>query len=262
MTAAQTLQAAGVTPFANGTKDEWDINEVVLMSIIPSEIGGRDGRISYLTGKSCFNDPAMAASFQQIKDLTPYLPNGFTATSYSDSTQLFAQGKAAMLFDGSWQISAIEKEAPSFKWSVFAVPPPAGKDEYVSFHVDAAIGMNPASKNQDAAKTFLQWLETTDFNDAFANNVPGFFPMSKAATTINDPVAATFLSFNSQAKGTDIRFPWEKLMDPPSGQESAYTVMDAGAIAVLKGEKTPQQAADDLQTALAQWYEPAKSCQN
>src|SRR5689334_19912018 len=43
MAAAENLQAAGVTPFANGTKDEWDINEVVLMSIIPNEIGGLDG---------------------------------------------------------------------------------------------------------------------------------------------------------------------------------------------------------------------------
>jgi raffinose/stachyose/melibiose transport system substrate-binding protein len=262
MAAAEKLQAAGVTPFANGTKDEWDINEVVLMSIIPSEIGGLDGRNAYLNGDSCFNDAAIVDSFQKVQDLTPYLPNGFTATGYADSTQLFIQGQAAMLFDGSWQISSIEKEAPEFKWSVFAVPPPAGKDEYVSFHVDAAIGMNPASENQEAAKTFLQWLKTTDFNDAFANNVPGFFPMGKAETSINDPVAATFLSFNSEAAGTDIRFPWEKLMDAPTGQESAYTVMNAGAIAVLKGEKTPQQAADDLQTALAKWYEPAKSCKN
>jgi raffinose/stachyose/melibiose transport system substrate-binding protein len=262
LAAAQTLQDAGVTPFANGTKDEWDINEVVLMSVIPNNIGGLDGRTAYLNGERCFNDADIAASFQQVKDLAPYLPNGFTATGYSDSTQLFTQGEAAMLFDGSWQISAVESQEPSFNWSVFAVPPPAGKDEYVSFHVDAAIGMNPATEHPEQARTFLEWLETTEFNDAFANNVPGFFPMSKAETTINDPVAAAFLDFNAQAAGTDIRFPWEKLMDAPSGQESAYTVMNAGAIAVLKGDKTPQQAADDLQTALAQWYEPAQSCQN
>lgn len=262
MAAAEKLKAAGVTPFANGTKDEWDINEVVLMSIIPSEIGGLEGRTAYLNGNACFNDKAMVDSFQKIKDLTPYLPDGFSAIGNADSAQLFVQGQASMLFDGSWQISVIEKQAPDFKWSVFAVPPPAGKDEYVSFHVDAAIGMNPAGKNQEAARTFLEWLETSDFNNVFANNVPGFFPMGKAATSINDPVAATFLSFNSEAKGTDIRFPWEKLMDAPSGDESAYTVMNAGAIAVLKGEKTPQQAADDLQTALAKWYQPAQTCKN
>jgi raffinose/stachyose/melibiose transport system substrate-binding protein len=85
--------------------------------------------------------------------------------------------------------------------------------------------------------------------------------MGKNAPTISDPVAATMIGFNSAAKGTDIRFTWEKLMDPPSGQQSAYAVANAGEIAILKGEKTPQQAADDLQTALAAWYEPAKTCQ-
>ncbi len=262
LAAAQTLQDAGVTPFANGTKDEWDINEVVLMSVIPNNIGGLDGRTAYLNGDRCFNDADIAASFAQVEDLAPYLPNGFTATGYSDSTQLFTQGEAAMLFDGSWQISAVESQEPSFNWSVFAVPPPAGKEQYISFHVDAAIGMNPATEHPEEARTFLEWLETTEFNDAFANNVPGFFPMGNAETSINDPVAAAFLGFNAQAAGTDIRFPWEKLMDAPSGQESAYTVMNAGAIAVLKGEKTPQQAADDLQTALSQWYEPAQGCQS
>lgn len=261
MAAAEKIKAAGLIPFANGTKDEWDINEVVLMSIIPNTIGGLDGRMAYLSGQRCFNDASLVAAFQQVKDLAPYLPDGFAATSYYDSEQLFVQGKAAMLFDGSWTISAIEKDQPSFKWSVFPVPPAAGKDLYVSFHMDAAIGMNAATKNADAAKTFLQWLETAEFAELFGNGVPGFFGVSTNVPTLKDPVAAAFLAFNAQAKGTDIRFAWEKLMDAPSGQVSAYNAMNAGAIAVLKGEKTPQEAADDLQNALAQWYEPAKSCQ-
>ncbi|RPI28047.1 MAG: extracellular solute-binding protein [Chloroflexota bacterium] len=261
MAAADKLQAAGVIPFANGTKDEWDINEVVLMALIPNTVGGLEGRMAYLNGERCFNDPDMVAAYQQIKDLTPYLPSGFAATSYYDSEQLFVQGKAAMLFDGSWTISAIEKDMPTFKWSVFPVPPPAGEPMYVSFHMDAAIGANAASKNQEAAKTFLQWLETAQFAELFGNGVPGFFGVSKNIPTLTDPVAATFLGFNSQAEGTDIRFAWEKLMDPPSGQVSAYNAMNAGAIAVLKGEKTPEEAANDLQTALELWYEPAKTCQ-
>jgi len=58
--------------------------------------------------------------------------------------------------------------------------PRAGrKDLYETFMIDSAIGMNAATKNPEAAKIFLEWLETKDFNDTFANNVPGFFPMSK-----------------------------------------------------------------------------------
>ncbi len=260
MAAAEKLKAAGVSPFGNGTKDAWDINEVVMMSLIPNVIGGYDGRMAYLKGERCFNDADMVAAFQEIKDLTPYLPDGFTGISYYDGQQLFVQGKAAMFFDGSWSISGFEKDAPEFKWSVFPVPPPAGKDEYISFHMDAAIGMNAATKNAEAARTFLAWLESPEFAEAFGNGVPGFFPVSKSVPALTDPVANTFMGFNSKAKGTDIRFVWEKLLAAPSGQKDAYTAMNDAVIAVLKGEQTPQEAADALQAALVGWYEPAKTC--
>lgn len=260
MAAAETLKAAGVTPFGNGTKEAWDINEVVMMALIPNVIGGYEGRMAYLNGERCFNDADMVAAFQQIKDLTPYLPDGFTGIAYYDGQQLFVQGQAAMFFDGSWSISGFEKDAPEFKWSAFPVPPPAGKDQHISFHMDAAIGMNTATENADAARTFLTWLTGPEFAEAFGNGVPGFFPVSKNVPTLTDPVANTFMSFNSQAAGTDIRFVWEKLLAAPSGQKDAYTAMNDAVIAVLKGEQTPQEAADALQAALAAWYEPAKTC--
>jgi raffinose/stachyose/melibiose transport system substrate-binding protein len=258
--AAKKLKAAAITPFANGLKDEWDINEVVWMGLVPSVIGGLDGRNAYLNGQTCFNDAKMVSSFQEIADLKPYLPNGFAAIGVNDAENLFFQGKAAMMFDGSWSIKLYEQSNLSFKWSVFQIPAPAGKDLYETFHIDAAIGMNAATKNPEAAKLFLQWLETKDFNDAFANNIPGFFPMSKTPTTITDPVAAAFLTFNSNAKGTDIRFTWDKIQSGPTGKQGAYNLALAGADAVLKGTMTPQQAADSLQAGLAEWYAPAQTC--
>ena len=89
-----------------------------------------------------------------------------------------------------------------------------------------------------------------------ANEMPGFFPIRKEAPAVEDPVANAFLSFN-QGAGLDIRWAWEKLLD---GQPDGYTLMQDNAIAVLNGDKTPQQAADALQEGLATWYEPAKNC--
>jgi hypothetical protein len=40
----------------------------------------------------------------------------------------------------------------------------------------------------------------------------------------------------------------------------AYTSLNNNVIAVLKDEKTPQEAADAFQADLAGWYEPAKTC--
>jgi len=260
MADAKKLLDAGITPFANGTKDAWDINEVVMMQLIPSDIGGYEGRMAYLNGERCFNSDEMVAAFQQIQDLKPYLPSGFEAISYYDAEQLFAQGKAAMMFDGSWSIGAFEKDATDFQWGVFYPPPLKGKDLYVTFHIDAAIGANAATPNKEAAMTFLQWLETPQFAELLGNNLPGFFPLTKDVPELKDPIAAEFLSFNKMAKGTDIRFVWEKLLAAPSGSVDAYTSLNNNVIAVLKGEKTPQEAADSFNADIAAWYAPAAKC--
>jgi raffinose/stachyose/melibiose transport system substrate-binding protein len=260
MAAAQTLQDAGVIPFSNGTKDAWDINEVVMMQLIPSNIGGLEGRMAYLNGERCFNSDELVASFQQIKDLQPYLPTGFEATSYYDSEQLFAQGQAAMMFDGSWSIGAFQKDATDFEWGVFYPPPLEGKDQYVTFHIDAAVGANAASPNLEAAMKFLEFLQSPKFAELLGNNLPGFFPLTKEVPTLSDPIAAEFMSFNEKAAGTDIRFVWEKLLAAPSGSVDAYTSLNNNVIAVLKDEKTPQEAADSFNAEVAAWYEPAAAC--
>ena len=260
MAASQTLLDAGVIPFANGTKDAWDINEVVMMQFIPSNIGGYEGRMAYLNGERCFNSEEMVASFQQIDDMQPFLPTGFEATSYYDSAQLFSQGQAAMMLDGSWSIGGFEKDATDFEWGVFYPPALEGKDQYVTFHIDAAIGANAGSPNLEAAMTFLEWLESPTFAELLGNNLPGFFPLTKDVPTLSDPIAADFMAFNGAAKGVDIRFVWEKLLAAPSGSVDAYTSLNNNVIAVLKDEMTPQEAADAFNADVAAWYEPSASC--
>ena len=108
--------------------------------------------------------------------------------------------------------------------------------------------------------TFLEWLESSTFAELLGNNLPGFFPLTNEVPTLSDPIAADFMAFNSAAKGVDIRFVWEKLLAAPSGNVDAYTSLNNNVIAVLKGEKTPQEAADSFNADLAAWYEPSASC--
>ncbi len=256
LAAAQTIKDAGYIPFANASGDAWTIAEIVFMNIAPNFIGGYEGRQAYLNGERCFNDENMVAAFQGIADLAPFFPEGQQALVYYDSQQLFLQGEAAMWLGGSWDIPFFEGEAPEFAWSVFPVPAPEGQDRYVTFHLDAGMGINAASPNKEAAKTFLEWMTGADFAAALANELPGFFPIRNEAPAVENPVAAAFLSFNEGA-GLDIRLAWEKLLD---GQPDGYTLMQDNAIAVLNGEMTPQEAADGLQEGLATWYAPAQTC--
>lgn len=253
---AQTIQSAGYIPFANASGDSWTVSEIVFMNLAPNFLGGREGRLAYLNGDRCFNDAHVVAAFEAVSALVPFLPENQQVLKYSDSQQLFLQGKAAMWWGGSWDIPFFESSAPSFNRSVFAPPPPAGEPAYITFHLDAGMGLNAASPYPQEAGLFLEWMTNHQFATLLGNQLPGFFPMHTQAPTLNNPHANQFLALN-QGRGTDIRFAWEKLRD---GSPDGYTLMLQGANNVVNGTQTPQQAAQALQDGLAQWFAPAQTC--
>lgn len=253
---AQQAQDAGYVPFANASGDEWTIAEIVFMNLAPNFIGGREGRLAYLNGERCFNDPNVVAAFEAVEDIAPYLPEGQEALTYYDSQQIFLQGEAAMWMGGSWDIPFFEGENPDFEWSIFNVPPPEGRECHVTFHLDAGMGINAASDKKEAARTFLEWMTTQEFAEQLANELPGFFPIHEDAPAVENEHASTFLSFNEKC-GTDVRWAWPELLD---GSPDGYSLMQNGALGVINGDMTSQEAADALQEGLEQWFEPAQTC--
>ena len=247
LVAAQKIKDAGYIPFANGAGEPWTMAEIVFMNLAPTFIGGFEGRQAYLKGERCFNDAGSVAAFQAVADLAPFFPDGWEALTYSDQQALFQTGQAAMWLGGSWDVPPLEAiQDLGFEWGVFGIPAPEGQDKrYVTFHMDAGMGLNAASQNKDAAKKFLEWMTTEEFATALANQLPGFFPISNTAPKIDNVHAAEFLALNEGA-GVDVRWAWEKLLD---GSPDGYTLMQDNAIAVATGEMTAQEAADSLQTA-------------
>jgi len=257
LAAAQTLEDNGYDAFANASGDPWTIAEIVFMNLAPTFIGGEEGRLAYLSGERCFNDENAVEAFQAIADLQSYVPEDQAALTYYDSQQIFLLGEAGMWLGGSWDIPFFESEEPDFDWSIFAVPAPEGQEqEYVTFHLDAAMGMNADTEHPEAARTFLEWMTTSEFATLLGNQLPGFFPMHLEAPTLDNPHADTFLKLN-EGRGLDVRWAWEGLL---AGSPDGYTLMQDNAIAVLAGDITAQEAADNLQAGLEQWFEPAQTC--
>ena len=254
LAAAGKIQAAGYIPFANGLADEWDIAEVVFMSIAPNFIGGYEGRLAYERGEKKFNGPEVVALFEAMDSLQPYLPSGYKALGYNDSNALFATGQAAMYFDGSWSIGTYD--GVDFEWDVFPPPVPHKGDKgYVCFHADAGMTMNTATEHPEEAQAFLAWLSTEEGAKVLAEYLPtGFFPMSSNAINIPDAHANSFLAMN-KGRGTDVRWAWPELL---GGTPSGYDLMMNGSIEVLTDELTPKQAADAFAEGLSLWYPPAQ----
>jgi raffinose/stachyose/melibiose transport system substrate-binding protein len=256
LAAAQTIHRAGIIAFANASGDAWTLNELVLYSIAPNFLGGKTGRNEYLSGIRCFNDTYMVRTFAAVLSLRPFLPPNQRLLGYGDSLQLFAQGKAAMWFGGSWDIPFFEQHARSFAWGVFAPPPPAGSPSRLTFHLDAGVGLNSASRHKEAARKLLTRLCQPRFGQLMADELPGFFPMHEKLPLLSNSHAAQFLALN-QDRETDIRFVWERLRE---GSPSGYDLTQDAVLAIINGNASPQNAADGLQAGLRSWFEPAMFC--
>ncbi|MBF0235247.1 MAG: extracellular solute-binding protein, partial [Desulfamplus sp.] len=171
---ARIIQDSGLIPFANASGEAWTINEIVFFNLAPNFIGGYQGRLAYLNGERCFNDTHMVAAFQALADVAPFFPPNHTLLKYSDTLQMFIQGQAAMWMGGSWDIPFIESESPAFGWDIFAPPSPKGSPQFITFHLDAGIGLNRSSKQKEAALTFLSWIARPESGKIMANELPGF----------------------------------------------------------------------------------------
>jgi raffinose/stachyose/melibiose transport system substrate-binding protein len=242
LTLCETIAAKGYTPLANGVNEEWDILEVFYLGMLPNFVGGGSERAAYESGAKQLNDANFVASFQAMADVAKYLPRGFESVTYNDSQALFNTQQAVMFMDGSWT-AGVYADAP-FEWGLFAMPAPRGGTTRITFHPDMAITYNKATKYPKECQEFLAWLASAEGAAIASKALPvGFFPMINAPIRLDDPHANEFLALNT-GKETDARFVWPKFLD-------LYSPMNQAVIQVLRGQMTPQQAANEMETQAA-----------
>ena len=242
-------------PIDMGTKDQWEAATMGWENIGPNYWHGEDGRLALISGKAKLSDPEFVEPLKPLAKWAPYMGDGYKAQGYSDSQTLFTLGKAAIYPTGSWEISGFEKDA-KFPLGVFAPPvEKAGDTCYISDHVDIAVGLNPKSKNADAAKKFLSWVASAEFAGLYSNALPGFFPLYNGKVEQKDPIAQEFLSWRGQCKSS-IRASYQILSrGAKPNLEDQLWVESAN---VINGTDTPEAAGKKLQAGLDSWYHPAK----
>lgn len=239
-------------PMAMGTNDQWEAATMGYNNIGPNYWKGEEGRTALIRGEQKLTDEAWIAPYRQLAKWKDYLGDGFEAQTYPDSQNLFTLGRAAIYPAGSWEISGFNTQA-DFKMGAFFPPVPNAGDEcYISDHTDIGLGMNAATENAEAAKTFLNWVGTSEFASLYANALPGFFPLSDAPVTLEDPLAQEFISWRGKCNSS-IRSTYQILSrGTPNLENETWNA----SVAAIKGTETPEAAGARLQEGLASWYKP------
>lgn len=241
-------------PLVMGTADQWESATVGFQNIGPNYWEGETGRRGLLDGTSKYNEGGFLGAFEALNAWQPYLIDGYQALSYPDAQSAFTLGLGAIYPGGSWEISGFEANS-DFEIGVFRPPTPEGSDTcYISDHTDIGLGMNAAipAEKREAAETFLTWMTTPEFASLYSNALPGFFSLSNNEITLEDPLAQEFLSWRSECEST-IRSSYQILSRGEPNNENELWAVSAQ---MLNGDLTPQEAADQVQAGLEQWYAP------
>ncbi len=239
-------------PMAMGTADQWEAATMGYNNIGPNYWRGEEGRLALIAGEQSLTDPEWVGPLEQLARWGDYLGRGYEAQTYPDSQNLFTLGRAAIYPAGSWEITGFNAQA-DFAMGAFAPPVPNAGDEcYISDHTDIAIGLNAASPNADAARTFLNWVGSAEFAEIYANALPGFFPLSNAEVTLEDPLAQEMISWRAECNSS-IRSTYQILSRGTPNLENETWNASAQ---VIRGAEAPADAAARLQEGLASWYEP------
>ncbi|MGV6847252.1 MAG: ABC transporter substrate-binding protein [Marinibacterium sp.] len=239
-------------PMAMGTNDQWEAATMGYNNIGPNYWKGEEGRLALIDGSQKLTDEQWVAPYRQLAKWGAYMGDGFEAQTYPDSQNLFTLGRAAIYPAGSWEISGFNNLA-DFEMGAFKPPVQnAGDKCYISDHTDIAIGLNAASPNADAARTFLNWVGSEEFATIYANALPGFFSLSSFDVPMEDPLAQEFVSWRGEC-GSTIRSTYQILSRGTPNLENETWNASAQ---VIKGEETPEDAGKRLEDGLASWYAP------
>lgn len=111
VTAANTLHAKGIQPFAASGLQGWPVSRLVGDLIVRKL--GPDALQKVADGQAKLTDPQYVAAAQDVLNLGKqgYFGKGVVTLDYTPAENLFLQGKAAMYYMGSWAVADFNNPA-------------------------------------------------------------------------------------------------------------------------------------------------------
>jgi len=245
---SQTLKDAGVIPFANGTATAWQ-NETVTFGL-GSSLMGKDFYDELMAGTTDFTDERFTGALAAIRDLAAeYFPDGFIGLDYPSAQQLFSSGMAGMFVGGSYELATFQAQNPDIELGMFAAPGETAEDDkLVGLYFDGGYAANAAGANKEASITFLNYLASHEFGQAFANTLNNVSAVP--GVTFDNPLLAEVNELNQSS------IPYLMLVHFRYGEPSGSVLIQGEMQKLFAGEPPPEAIGEALTTGLAAWYEP------
>lgn len=236
---AQALKRVGIAPFVSGWGELWLAD--CFASNYAFNIMGEKKIFATYRGEVKYTDPdwiKVLSIFAEMRD-KGVLIDGIVTKGNKYAEQDFALERAAFAFNGSWCVNVYNDMNPKLDYGV--IPPPPISNQYplkIWGGGGSTFVVNGSSPNKDKAIAFLKWLTSKEQQVALAQQTNNL-PSNKEAETAISPILAEFAQGMEQSTHPTI---WPLEEDP-----SVVEAFDKGIQAIIIGEKTPTQVAQDVQ---------------
>ena len=205
------------------------------------------GEIAQQSGDTWKSELASSAAVEAIQHYTDFYKKGYTPKAAvgweePDAQTAFVNGDIAMLVAGGWTYNSIVDTKPALKSKIGTALEPAGPSgQSTAFAGGSHLVVFNESDNKDLANAFVDYMLRPDQLNKFTSQV-GFLPGTVAGIRssgyLEDPIRKPFA---------------EQLLDhskvyPPSprwGALEGANIFDGEIQKVMKGQETPQGAADN-----------------
>lgn len=228
--AAEKLKQAGITPFGNGY-GEWWILGMQQMNIAFAQQPDPDQFMKDLSaGTASIKGNPIFADYKKFLDLTlKYGNENAVTTDYKTQETMLAAGEVAMIHQGDWAEVPMRQMNPDLG-NIGLMPVPINDNAEQMDRLEVGIplfwAVNKDSKHIEAAKTFLNWMVSSDAGKKYLTEQFKFIPAY-------DNIEASGLSSLSQEvvkySQAGKTIPWSFNKWPDGTYNEFYALMQAYA---------------------------------
>lgn len=211
-TICNAFQAKGIAPITLGAADAWPLTSIGVSGIVgANEKDMNEFAKGLWTGTRKFTDDQTMKIWKRMEQFVNWLEPNIMAVTYGDAPGRFVAGKAAMMYDGTWNSAAIEGLDPNFEYGYFPVPGDVdGKPNQLQGKYDMQFNIFAKTSNKEWALKYFDFLSQKENYAPFVSAL-GFFPTMPGVVSTNEFV-------NSLAdKNKNFGPAWEKYIIPPKG---------------------------------------------
>ena len=247
-----TIRNAELTPLMFGNKGVWQAQSL-LLSCLVDRLAGKAWFDRARSGQAKFTDKPFVDALAIIKQMvdTRLFPAGVNQLEGPEAWGAFVRGEAVYLLDAGWRISALKGAADPKdyeQYSVIAFPAINGEvtkgSSAATLGEALAINAKLTGAKADAAWTFISYIYGRQGSEILMEygTVPTYkLDYSKFKP---DTLNAQYIELvNSQSMGYVI----DAVMDG----EGVNNILNPGIQAVMIGDKSPAQLAQEYETWVA-----------